>query len=311
LTQTASRRATALVAAAVLLPSSAAAQAFTPPQGIGAFTLAWQFVDNTGHRLSDGLLVDRGQSLTTSVVADVDYGVTDRLSASLGIPYVFARYSGGLPPPSGLPVDQCACWHSSFQDLSLGVRYRFGDARWAVTPTVRYGSPSHDYPFAGEAVVGRNVPELLVGGAAAVRLTDWLPKASVQGGYTYAFVETPIPEVPINHSNAFGEFGYALTRALYVRGAATWQRTHGGLRIGSDTGNPFKIPGEFNTPERLAQRDRLGRVNYWHIEGGAAVTAGPVDFFFAITKYVAGTDTHNGQAYTAGATWYFRLPKSP
>jgi hypothetical protein len=37
--------------------------------------------------------------------------------------------------------------------------------------------------------------------------------------------------------------------------------------------------------------------------------AGPVDVFAAFTKYVSGTDTHNGQAYTAGVTWYFDLSK--
>jgi hypothetical protein len=32
-----------------------------------------------------------------------------------------------------------------------------------------------------------------------------------------------------------------------------------------------------------------------------------VDLFFAYTKYVSGTDTHNGQAYTVGTSWYFDL----
>ena len=29
----------------------------------------------------------------------------------------------------------------------------------------------------------------------------------------------------------------------------------------------------------------------------------------ATTKYLSGTDTHNGQAYTAGTTWYFNVSK--
>jgi hypothetical protein len=75
------------------------------------------------------------------------------------------------------------------------------------------------------------------------------------------------------------------------------------------TGNPFFPPGEFNTPERFAQRDRIGRVNYWHVGGGLSYSAGPVDVFASFLKYVSGTDTHNGQAYTAGVTWYFDLLK--
>jgi len=239
----------------------------------------------------------------------MDYGVTDRLSVSAALPYVFAKYTGALPPPSGLAVDACACWNSSLQDLSLAARYHFGDERWAITPTVKFDGPTHDYPYVGEAVVGRNLREVQIGAAGGVRLVNLLPKASVQAGYTYAVVEKPLPDVTINRSNAFIDFGYALTRALYIRGDTTWQRTNGGLRMGSFTGNPFPTPGEYTTPQLYAERDRLGRVNYWHVGGGASLSAGPVDLFVSVTKYVSGTDTHNGQAVTVGSTWYFDLSK--
>ena len=64
--------ATAVVAVLASAPSPAAAQAFTLPQGIGAVTLAWQYVDNTGHRLSDGYLRVAGQSVTTSLDFELD-----------------------------------------------------------------------------------------------------------------------------------------------------------------------------------------------------------------------------------------------
>ena len=301
--------ATALAAIA-LLPSPAAAQAFTPPQGVGSLTLAWQFVDNTGHRLTDGFINPLGQSQTTSALVELDYGVTDRLSATVGLPYVFAKYTGANAPQSGQAVDICRCWQSAFQDFSFGARYRFGDDRWAVTPTATFGVPSHDYPFAGEAVVGRNLREAQVGLASAVKLVDLLPKASVQASYTYSVVQRAVTDVGVNRSNSHLEFGYAVTRGVYLRGDASWQRTHGGLRVGSVTGVPFPLPGEFSsTPERFAQRDRLGRVNYWHAGAGASFPAGPADIFVSFTKYVAGTDTHNGQAYTVGSTFYFDLKK--
>ena len=297
-----------MVAALALAPSPVAAQAFTLPQGVGAVTLAWQYVDNTGHRLSDGFLVERGQSVTMSADFELDYGVTDRLSATFGIPYVFAKYTGGLPPPSNLPVDSCRCWHSTFQDFSLAARYHLGDDRWAVTPLVRYTRPSHDYRYQGEAVVGRDLQEGQIGVNLGARLVGFLPRASLQAGYTYAFVEKVL-KIPLNRSNAFIDLGYALTRRLYVHGNGLWQHTHGGLRFGSPTGNPFFPPGELNTPERFAQRDRLLRVNNWKVGGGLAYSASPVvDVFAAFTKFVSGTDSHNGQAYTVGATWYFGLP---
>jgi len=150
--------------------------------------------------------------------------------------------------------------------------------------------------------------EVQVGLSAGARLAGFLPKASVQAGYTYAFVEKVL-DIKNDRANAFVQIGYALTNRLFVHADGNWQRTHGGLRFGSVTGNPFFPPGEYNTPEKFAQRDRLTRSNYWHVGGGLAYSAGPVDLFAAYSKYVSGTDTHNGQAYTVGATWYFDLGK--
>jgi hypothetical protein len=297
-----------VVAALALTPQSAYAQAFTAPEGVGAVTVAWQIVDNTGHRFTDGLFLPGGESVTMSALAEFDYSFTDRLAVTAGLPYVFAKYTGAQPPFSGLPVDTCACWHSGFQDFSLSGRYRFGTDIWAVTPLAAYGQPSHDYPFQGEAVVGRNLRELRVGVSAGLRLVDLLPKASIQGSYTYGFVERALDDVDIDRSNASIDFGYALTSRLYLRGSGIWQHTHGGLRVGSPSGNPFLPLGELiNPPERFAQRDRVQKSNYWHLAGGVSFDAGPVDLFAAYTKYVWGTDTHNGQAFTFGSTWYFDL----
>lgn len=300
--------ATAVVAVLASVPRTVAAQAFTLPQGVAAVTVAWQYVDNTGHRLSDGFLLEAGQSVTTSAILELDYGFTDRLSASFGIPYVFAKYTGAMPPPSRLPVDACGCWHSSLQDFSLTARYRLGDDPWAFTPLVRYGLPSHDYRYQGEAVVGRNLQEMAVGVNAGARLVGLLPKASVQAGYTFSFVEKVV-DISINRSNGFIDLGYALTSRLYARAAGIWQETHGGLKFGSPTGNPFFPPGEINTPQRSAQRDRLLKTRYWQVAGGLSYSAGPADLFASYSKYVWGRDAHDGQVYTVGATWYFDFSK--
>jgi len=297
---------TCVLALSAAAPAGVYGQAFTPPSGVGAVTVSWQFVDNTGHRDRDGVFLPRGQSQTTSALAEFEYGITDRLAASVGVPYVFAKYTGALPPPSRLPVDACECWHSAFQDLAASVRYRLGSETWAITPLFRYGTPSHNYPYEGEAVVGRYLKEAQVGVSAGLKLTRVLPKASVGGGYTYAFVERALKEIKNDRSNAYLEMGYAVTRSLYVSGNGTWQRTHGGLRGPSFT---LGLPPEFNTPQLFPQRDRLIRTNYWHVGGAAAYSLGRFDVFAAYTKYVAGTDTHNGQALTAGTTWYFDLKR--
>jgi hypothetical protein len=295
----------AVVALTALVSVPLAAQAFTAPAGVGQFTLAWQYVENTGHRFSDGFLVKGGQSVTTSVLFEGDYSITDRLAVTAGIPYVFARYTGALPSFSRLPLDECRCWHSSLQDLSVSARYRLGNDPWAITPIVRYTVPTHDYRYQGEAVVGRNLQELQVGVNAGQRLSGTFDKVTLQAGYTYAFVEKPLPDVSLNRSNAFFDLGYVVTDRLLVHGALERQTTHGGLRVGSPTGNPFLPLGELNTPERFAQRDRVLASQFWHATAGVSYSFGTMDVFASYTGYLDGKNTHDGRVYTIGTTWYF------
>jgi hypothetical protein len=300
-----------LLAAAALgvaaAPVPVAAQAFTVPRHVGAVTLAWQYIDNTGHRLTDGYYRPRGESVSTSALAEFEYGLTERLSASVGIPYVWAKYTGGQPAPSLLPVDMCGCWHSSFADFGFAARYRFGGNTWAVTPLVRYGLPSHDYAYRGEAVVGRNLNELQVGLAAGLRLGGSLSRATVQATYGYSFVETPLDDISIDKSTLVLDLGYALTSRLYVRAFGTGVYTHGGLRTGSVTGNPFPLPGEFAPigSDRWQQRDRLVATKHWQVGAGLSYSLGPLDLFASYAKYVWGRDAHNGQSVNLGTTWYF------
>jgi hypothetical protein len=295
-----SRRLLARAVAVLLLPASAAAQAFTPPSRVGSVTVAWQWVDNTGHILTDGTLFPRGQSVTTSLLAEVDYGVTERFAATASVPFIFARYTGDLPPFSGLERDACRCWHQSFQDLAVSGRYRFGDEFWALTPQVRYIQPTHDYAYRGEAVVGPNLQQLVMGISAAWRLARVLPKASLQGGYTFALVEPVVEDVRPNRSNVSASFGYALIRSLYVHGGGLYQKNHGGLTVFDMAGAP---------PEQNAQADRLLKMRYWHFTGGVSYSTRFADLFVAVEPYVWGRDTHDGIAYTAGSTWYFDFSK--
>jgi hypothetical protein len=204
-------------------------------------------------------------------------------------------------------VDRCACWNSSFADFSFGARYRFGGDTWAVTPLVRYGYPSHDYPYQGEAVVGRNLNELQLGVAGGLRLGGFLSRATVQATYGYSFVESPLPDVSIDKSTLVLDLGYAATGRLYVRAFGVGVYTHGGLRAGSPTGNPFPFPGELAPigGEKWLQRDRLLATRYWQLGGGLSYSLGPFDVYASYSNYVWGRDAHNGQAFNLGTTWYF------
>jgi len=296
------RRLLAWTLVVLLVPAWASAQAFTPPSRVGSVTFGWQLVDNTGHILTDGTFFPGNNSVTTSLLAEVDYGITDRFAATASVPFVFAKYTGANDPFSGLERDACRCWHESFQDFAIAGRYRFGDEFWALTPQLRYITPSHDYPYQGEAVVGGNLHQLQMGLNAVWRLAPLLPKASVEAGYTFALVEKVVEGTRPNRSNVTTSFGYALTRSLFVHGGALFTKTHAGLTA-------FEVG--VAPPDERVQADRLLKMRFWHLTGGVSYSTGFADLFFAVEPYVWGRDTHDGIAYTTGATWYFDFSKKP
>jgi hypothetical protein len=291
------------------IPRVAAAQAWVPEKGEGSINFSWQNISNTGHRLSDGFLAKGGQSTNIGLYIDADYALTDRLSFGVGIPYVFGKYDAPNPPPPPipfLPVDQCHCWNSGWQDFNVTVRYNIVNENFALTPSVSFGLPSHDYEFRGEAVLGRNLKETRLAIDAGKRLDFISPRLSVQGSYAYAFVQRPLG-LKNDRSNMKLQAGYVLTRRLFVQGLSLWQRTHGGLRFGSPTLPDLPPPGEVNTPERLDEHDRLLRDNNWRFGGGATYSFEKVDLFGTYVHYATGTDAHAGGALTAGVSIPFSL----
>lgn len=250
--------------------------------------------------------------MTAAIYLEAEYAVTDRLSLAAGLPYVFAKWTSKEPPPPFLPFlprDQCHCWHSGWQDFGLTARYnvigRSGSA-FALTPSVSVGVPSHEYEYRGEAVIGRNLREVRIAVDGGQRLDAISPRLSLQGRYSYASVERVL-DIRNDRSNFGIEVGYQPSRKLYARGFAAWQRTHGGLRIGSPPPSDLLPPGDVNTPERLEQHDRLLRDNYFHAGAGLTYQLPGVDLFASYVEYVRGTDTHSGRAFTVGVSWPFEV----
>lgn len=296
-----------ILVALFALVAPVAAQAWVPPAGSGAVTVAVQRIDQTGHRTTDGTLFENGKSLNASIYVEVDYALTNRLVISGGLPYVFSKYTDPAPPPPFipfLPVDQCRCWHSGAQDFNLAARYNLANRGFALTPSVSAGVPSHDYAYRGEAVLGRNLKELRLGIDAGQRLDAVTPRLSLEGQYLYAFVERVL-DVPNNRSNATIAISYHVQRGLSARGLLSWQRTHGGLRIGSPAPSNLLPPGDVNTPERLAEHDRLLRDNNLHAGGTLSYQFPQLEVFASYVSFVSGTDTHAGRAITLGVSFPF------
>ena len=201
------------------------------------------------------------------------------------------------------PRDECRCWQSGWQDFGFTARYNLVNGAFALTPSVSFGVPSHDYEFRGEAVVGQHLKEMRVGVDAGQRLSAISPNLYLQGRYSYTFVERVI-DIPNNRSNATVEGGFLITRRLAVRGVLLWQRVHGGLSFG---GSKLPFPGEVNTPERMFQHDRLLRDNNWRLGAGITYSMRQLDMFASYIEFVRGTDSHAGRSFTTGISWPFEI----
>jgi hypothetical protein len=290
---------------ALATPSVLRAQAWTPPEGSGSVTFVYQQVENTGHKLTDGFLIPDGMSRSITSHVEADYSPTDRLSLSVGLPFVVAKFLGPNPGPFGYPaVDECKCWQKGWQDLSATARYNVSSGPFGLTPSVSIGVPSHDYNYIGEAVVGRGLREIRLALDAGYRLDAVWDRLVVQGRYSYAVVERVL-DIPNNRSNAQIEGAVLLSRRASVRGTVAWQRTHGGLRTGSLPPFALVIPGDVNTPERVREHDRLLRDNYSHVGGSVAYAFPSFDVFGSYRHFAGGTDTHAGRSVTVGVSWPF------
>jgi hypothetical protein len=275
---------------------------------VGAVTVALQTIDYDGHFVTDGRFFAVGASVNNRLDIDVDYAITDRLSVTAGLPFVFAKYVDPNPLPPFvpfLPVDECRCWQSGWQDFGFTTRYNLVNGAFALTPSVSIGVPSHDYNFRGEAAVGNHLKEMRITIDAGQRLDAVSPRLAIQARYSYAFVEQVL-DIPNNRSNATVEGGFLITRRLLARGLLSWQRVHGGLRLGSP-GSALPPPGEVNTPGRLDEHDRLLRDNNWRLGGGIAYSMPQMDVFASYVEFIRGTDSHGGRAFTVGVSWPFEL----
>jgi hypothetical protein len=308
----------AFVPAALWLTASATsafAQAWPMPKKTGAVSLVYQWIDNTGHRLSDGVLLDDGKSHNQGLAVAVDYGVSEKLSVSLGIPFVGAKFLGPnlppVPPELQSPNDLDGEWHSGFQDFALSARYNvLSHGAFVLTPAVAVVIPSHAYAYRGEAVLGRRLKELQVGVNLGRTLDEISSNLYVSARYAYAFVEQAEVDVPNNRSDAGLEIGFLPVPKLTLQGMLLWQRTHGGLRFGTMPPGTPVFPGDVNTPERVLEHDRLLRDNSFHLAGALSYAFGSVDVFAQYLAYVSGTDTPAGRLVSVGVTWYFNRPGS-
>ena len=297
----------ALAALVVLVLASgarpAAAQAWAPRERQGDVTFVTQMIDHIGRVFRD-VRFDCCGTTNVGIGVDVDYGLSDRWSVSFSLPYVFAKYRGGPPdgPAAFLPypaVDSCHCVHSTFQDVVLGSHYNLLKVRrsFSLMTSMSVGIPTHNYDYAGEAVVGFGLTELRMATDVGEQLDFIVPGLSIDGHYGYTIAERVLG-ISHNRSDALFTASYTLPNRLGGHMILSGQRTYGGLRF------PFEIEP---FPERYLEFHRLLRDSYFQAGIGVSYAWRDWDMSLSFLRTVSGDNTHNVHVYTVTAGRPFRI----
>lgn len=282
------------------------AQPWIGPRGETTVSITYERTEHEGHVLTNGDWLRVGGSHASAVGLTMEHSVTDKLAISVGIPYVASKFARNNGPNLTLFCPTCpglddGKYHSTWQDFTVGARYRVATQPVVITPSVSVRFPSHRYATAFEAAPGRHLEEVQAGLAAGGVLNPGGQPVYVAGQYTYTFVQKLLG-VATNRSNADLTVGSPLGTAFSMRGFLDWQRTHGGLA--SDF--VLNFDNKTTDPALYRVHDGLIRDNYWRagIGAGYALTA-KVNVYASIAKVLGGTDTHYGYLYNVGVSRSF------
>jgi hypothetical protein len=302
-------------------PRSAAAQsAWLPGRGDLSVSVTFQRLDFEGHFDENGeKLEDAVPSRAYLGIVQFEYGLSDKFAIDGRLPYVASKFTGHhdepvttllreryeefrrTHPDAAVTSLDTGAFYSTFQDLSVALRYNAIDGGLTVTPAIAVTIPTHHYRTVGEAAPGLDRRALTIGVNAGRLLDPWLPNAYLHARYSYSFVQSLLG-VPLNRSVAEFEVGYALAPTVAIRGLATWSHTHGGV--------PFSRA--YEDAFLFLAHDRLLASRYWHVGGGATVSlTDAIDLDGGIVTFLSGSDTHYGVGMTAGITWQFLRGRAP
>ena len=295
----------ALAAACLIGADDARAQAWLPAAGEGSVSIVYSNSVSDRHLLPT-TAYDIGRIDSHALLADVTYGITDRVAVSIGLPLIASRYTGNFPHQRTNPdrLDDGE-FHSSWQDVRLAVRYNMVRGPLMVTPFIGSLVPSHDYEYFAHSAAGRRLNELQMGVSIGHLLQQGVPGLFVQGRYAFGIVEQTLDIRP-NHSNLDFEIGYFVTSSLRVFALGAGQLTHDGIDV-----FPPAISALMLTPAQISHHDQIDRVNYLKVGAGASIDLGErFGVFGSYSTQVAGRNGHElGHSLAVGASWSFSTRK--
>jgi hypothetical protein len=300
-------------------PLGCQGQAWVPEKAEGSFSTIYTYLAVKGHFSTDGNKLFVGAARDQSVTFDFEYGLTNKLALEFSIPIVAARYADVVPSSDFLrtefnqaiqilgpafyrsPFLDDLSYHAAVQDIRINLRYQVRASPLVLTPFFTFVTPSHSYPFVGEASPGRNLREYQFGVNVGRRLNPFLANAYSQGQFSFTVPEEAAG-LRTYRTNLSLELGYFLTRSLTVRGLGSWQHTLVGLRF----------PQDVTSPELALTHERLLKANYWHAGGGVSYSVTPKTVIFAdVVTFLTGRDTHFGSGISVGVSRSFQREHHP
>jgi hypothetical protein len=287
------------LASSFVVTSAARAQAWLPAKGEGSVSVLYQNIFVTDH-MPSGEFVDFGHIYSHGLLADLTYGLTDRVALTLGVPVMVTKYKGDRPHPTVLDD---GTWHSSWQDFRFALRYNAVRGPVAITPFVGTVLPSNAYETYAHSAVGRRLRELQVGVSFAALLDGLLPGLFVQGRYALGFSENVL-DISTDRSLADMEIGYFVTPELRVFGLVGGYYQYEGI----DLPVPPISAASVLTPEQLVNHDRIVKDRALNLGAGLSVAlTDSIDLYGSFIKTVAGRNGHAiNRGISAGVSWSFK-----
>jgi hypothetical protein len=265
-----------------------------PAKGEGTVSVLFTNIASRDHFLPD-VRYDAGQIDANTLLADVTYGLTDRIAVTFGVPLVVSRYRGSLPHRP-VTLDDGA-WHATTQDLRFNVRYNATRGPLVVTPFFGTDVPSRDYEFYAHAAPGRRLTEL-AGGVSVAKLFA-AQGIVLQGRYGLTFSEGVLDRAR-RFSVASLEGGYFLTPSIRLLAMTSARIGHTGIDLYPNSGQvlPFEV---------FSHHDQISRESYVNVGGGASYSLSErTDVFGAYTRTVFGRNTHAvNRGLSVGVSWSF------
>jgi hypothetical protein len=261
------------------------------PKGRSVATVALQnlFIDK--HAGPEGQRADAGTITTNSAFLNYEYGLTDRLTLTLGLPYKSSKYVGmfGHNPATLLDdhgqhfIDD-GKYHSGWQDISVSVRYAWIRKKWMVTPYLTYGTPLRDYVTFAHAAVGTGQWRWEAGVSAGRQFSGKLRNVYVVGGLSYTWLERT--DRTVNHATLTGEVGYFFNEKWSAHANFARQKSFNG----------FDFPDDFPFPrntDHFFYHDMNLRNDFLNVGLGVDWQATQDDrLFFSWGHTAHGDNTH-------------------